>query len=201
MTKPEITVIPKLNKVTYDVYADFPALGNRTGDLAYATDQRILYYWNGAAWTAISSVENTIIRKTADQQSTTGNTMENDTELLIPVVANEICEFFMWLCFYSWSDPAFKYAFTVPAGGSLLIVTGELIGALTVASDPVVAVDGTTPIAEILVAACDREVFVWGKYVGAANAGNIQLQWAQNTTVGANTYVRANSYIKKLTIN
>ena len=52
--KPEIEVIPHLTRVTYDVYAGFPAAGNRLGDLAFATDQRLLYYWNGVAWTAIS---------------------------------------------------------------------------------------------------------------------------------------------------
>lgn len=49
-------VIQRLRRVTYDTYANFPT-DNRRGDLAYATDQLVLYRWSGSAWQSIA-IEN-----------------------------------------------------------------------------------------------------------------------------------------------
>lgn len=55
----EFTVIPKLFRTYYDVKADLDVLiGLRDGELAYATDENILYRQNGtgaANWIAVSS--------------------------------------------------------------------------------------------------------------------------------------------------
>lgn len=49
----ETTVINRRQQTYYSAYADFPASAE-IGDLAYATDNLILYRWNGAAWQEIS---------------------------------------------------------------------------------------------------------------------------------------------------
>lgn len=41
--------------VWYTTYAAFPATGLRVGyDFAFATDRLVFYYWNGAAWVALT---------------------------------------------------------------------------------------------------------------------------------------------------
>ena len=50
----EIQTIPRMRDVTYDAYANFPASGNSTGDLAYATDRLVFYRWSGAAWQSVT---------------------------------------------------------------------------------------------------------------------------------------------------
>ena len=59
MSKGDIDVIPRTRRVIYTTYAAFPTTGLDAGDLAYATDLRILYRWNGTAWENISPEWNT----------------------------------------------------------------------------------------------------------------------------------------------
>ena len=54
MGESEITTIPQLRRVFYSAYGNFPTVGIKTEDLAYATDRYILYRWNGAAWEVIA---------------------------------------------------------------------------------------------------------------------------------------------------
>lgn len=58
MSDTEVTTIPKLRRVFYNTYANLPVTGLASEDLGYATDQQILYRWNGAAWQAITTPSN-----------------------------------------------------------------------------------------------------------------------------------------------
>ena len=49
----EVTALASFRSVTYDLYANFPT-SPAVEDLAYATDRRALYRWNGAAWEHMS---------------------------------------------------------------------------------------------------------------------------------------------------
>lgn len=49
----ETRSIARTPSVYYGTYATFP-LAARTDDLAYASDLRCLYYWNGAAWVVLT---------------------------------------------------------------------------------------------------------------------------------------------------
>ena len=50
----DVKEIPVIRQVFYDVYASLPSVGIRTGDLAYATDRKVLYRWNGTVWDPIT---------------------------------------------------------------------------------------------------------------------------------------------------
>lgn len=50
----ELTAIPKIRHVIYTTYALFPASGLSVEDLAYATDLRCLFRWNGASWDSLT---------------------------------------------------------------------------------------------------------------------------------------------------
>lgn len=54
MTGTDVTTIPRLRRVFYDTYANFPT-DAAPEDLAYATDTLRLYRWNGAAWQPITN--------------------------------------------------------------------------------------------------------------------------------------------------
>lgn len=49
----ETLAIPLLRRVIYDTYANFPTAGIEKEDLAWATDRKCLYRWNGSAWQSI----------------------------------------------------------------------------------------------------------------------------------------------------
>lgn len=50
----EVESIPQTRRVIYTTYALFPTGGLKVGDLAYATDTRCLYRWNGTSWDVIT---------------------------------------------------------------------------------------------------------------------------------------------------
>lgn len=70
MAKGGITTIPRITVVTYDTKANFPA-NPKKYDLGYATDESILYYYDGTSWVAISSASAT------SGGSYTGNDTQN----------------------------------------------------------------------------------------------------------------------------
>ena len=50
----KVKVIPRIRRVIYATYANFPTTGLKTGDLAYATDRLVFYRWSGAAWQSLT---------------------------------------------------------------------------------------------------------------------------------------------------
>jgi hypothetical protein len=98
MSENEVIAIPHRMTITYDVKADFP-VNPPLYHLAFATDENVLYYWNGAAYVAISGnsfkamSDVQIIRKTADETVNNSAVLQNDDELLFPIGANEVLVF------------------------------------------------------------------------------------------------------------
>lgn len=62
----DITPIARLRAVYYTTKAAFPTTGLFSGDLAYATDEKLLYRWNGTAWQAITVMPNAAGTYTGD---------------------------------------------------------------------------------------------------------------------------------------
>ncbi len=54
MTGAKLTIIPKIRRVVYATYANFPTTNLAIGDLAYATDRLVFYRWSGSAWQAVT---------------------------------------------------------------------------------------------------------------------------------------------------
>lgn len=54
MGETELNTIPRIRQVYYDTYANLPTTGLKVGDLAYATDHQVLYYWDGTTWQPIT---------------------------------------------------------------------------------------------------------------------------------------------------
>ena len=138
-----------------------------------------------------------IVRKTADQTVTNSTTLVDDDELLLAVAALEVWELFFYIRQNSGTTPDIKFAITVPSAATIEIVHHTLIG---VSSITLLVNGSLIPVAEATAIpfsglAADVVDLLWALYVGGANAGNIQLQWAQNTQDVSDTKVLANSYI------
>lgn len=128
-----------------------------------------------------------IVCKPDDQIVNNSEVLVNDEDLVIAVGANEVWLLTIVLFLLDTPpDPEIDWAFAVPAGGAVRIID-------TIDYDAVQAiVDGT---AEIKIgtggALCSAMFFA--VYIGAATAGNLQLQWAQHTATAQNTIMKANS--------
>ena len=135
--------------------------------------------------TGLSSVE--FIRKAADETIDTSSTLQNDDDF----VGVELVLFID-----SGSTPDFKFAFTVPSGAvltwgigsSVMMNTSETaVGSATeTASGTAIALAGQ---------AARRLVTVSGLVVNSTTAGNLQFQWAQNTSDAGSTKIEARSYM------
>uniref|UniRef100_A0A6M3KEU6 Uncharacterized protein n=1 Tax=viral metagenome TaxID=1070528 RepID=A0A6M3KEU6_9ZZZZ len=140
-------------------------------------------------WVAYGAAP-TIVRKASDETVNNSSVLQDDNALVLAVGANEVWKFQILMQVLSNATADFKYAFTVPAGGSIII------GDLADYSAQNLTADATTPVS--IAIAAPQAYFVGGIviYTGAGTAGNVQLQWAQNTANASDTKVLANSYIE-----
>jgi hypothetical protein len=174
--------------------------------LAHGTATQYLKSGGNAAnpsWDTPAGGGPTIVRKTADETVNNSAVLQNDDHLFMPVAANEIWEIFLNLYISYGKAPDFKYTLVVPAGATCPFYDHQ-----DIAQDGVSVIEAIKPTAAATAkvilntsaAGGDaievRFVEVRGVYVGGGNAGNIQLQWAQNTATVQDTKVLANSYIK-----
>ncbi len=158
---------------------------NQDGDTKLARDTAI------STHAADYGLHTKVVRKTADETVNNSTTLQNDDHLLLAMAANEVWLFFFWLTYNSASPPDIKFAITVPSGGTLEVAPVDDIGQLT----------NTTPITPVVAAgsfalagaASDRVCLVWALYKGGSNAGNVQLQFAQNSAQALDTTLKANS--------
>jgi len=148
---------------------------------------------NDPQWASVSGLA-TIVRKTADETVNNSVTLQNDDHLFFPVGANEVWEFYACIKHYAGATPDIMFKWTVPTGGTLNGFYAGTIGVLATATTPITPLDLTTQV-PVNGAGAEKWFLYWGLYVGGANAGNVQFQWAQATATAEDTIVYANSYI------
>ena len=130
----------------------------------------------------------TIVRKTADEIVNNSIVLQNDDHLLMAVAANEIWDLDILIRITATAVADFKFTFVVPTAATLKGNTYYDVGRLQVALD--------LAATQSVLFGVDRADDFHGLkavYVGGANAGNIQLQWAQNTAEVSDTKVLADS--------
>lgn len=144
--------------------------------------------WNAAHSLDTGEIIPIIVRKTADETVNNSAVLQNDDHLLFAVAANEVWFIHILLLITTTAVADFKYTFTLPTEGSMGIISGfdhdSSSGRLEATSTYVVGF------------ASDRvnaNAYFALYYVGGANAGNIQLKWAQNAAEATNTILLANS--------
>lgn len=144
-----------------------------------------------AAFTAVTPL---FVRKTANETINNSAVLQNDDALVLAVEANSTYLVDLRLIINSNTTADFKMTFTVPAGasGSVHYFEGSTPSTAAAVLQGPGSITGTAAFSGI---AADQIVLVQGVLVVAGTAGNLQLQWAQNTANPSNTIVGSNSYL------
>lgn len=138
------------------------------------------------------------VRKSADESVTSSTTLQNDDELKIPIQANEKVVVRFVLLVDVQGAVGIKVAVTVPSGatmdaGVVAVGTGN-VPVVGVGSTSGSAIIATTPGYALTVIYVDVTVS------NGATAGDVQLQWAQNTSSGTASKVLRGSSAEAKTI-
>ena len=136
---------------------------------------------------AVNPVE--FVHKSADQTINNSTVLVDATDLAFDVGANEKWFFSLTLLFNFHPTPDGDLAWTVPALST---------GAWYVRSAGVSTAQATSLTTEIKVNGTGTEALqiLEGFYVGGANAGTVQLQFAQTLSNAADTTMRKGSTIR-----
>ncbi len=126
------------------------------------------------------------VYKSADETVNNSTTYQNDDALLFAVGANEVWAFTLAIFFTSGTVPDIKFFIAAPAS-----TTGQW--APSNSSTAITNFEGGY-IASGNGVVNDR-FFISGVAITAGTAGNVQLQWAQNTATVSDTKVLKGSYI------
>jgi hypothetical protein len=126
-------------------------------------------------------ISETTITKTADQTVTNNATFQNDSTLLLALAANSSYNIDAVINFSSTSAAAdFKYTFTVPAGSTVAISTTADTSATVSTVCNITASGQTCTLAST--AGYRGNIRLSGYIRTAGTAGNLQFQFAQNTS-------------------
>ena len=133
-------------------------------------------------------------RKTADESVSSSTTLQNDDTLKIALAASDAVEFSAVMFVSSTSaTPDFKMTFTVPSGASVRWHAEWFDGAFQASS--IVTSSGTT--ATFLITENRLGIVkLTGIVVNGSNAGDLQLQWAQNQSNSSAVKVEQRSFIR-----
>lgn len=143
------------------------------------------------SFTKLSQLQDVkVVRKSANEIVNNSAVLQDDNELLFPVLANEIWTGYILLLTSGNNTADLKVNLTGPAG-STIRWTGiyvDVAGATRKTSD----LDG-----DIQAYGQDNylNVLINFTIINGAVAGNLTLQWAQNTADLSDTTVLANSHI------
>ena len=134
------------------------------------------------------------LRKTADESVTSNATPQNDDHLFFTIGASEV-----WAveCVLFWTDnnisaSALRVGWSVPAActGTYTFSYKGNVATAMVPSDPTGL--GTNQIADRAQTA-DQTALIWATIVNSTTPGTVNLQWAQSSSSGTATTVKANS--------
>ena len=133
-------------------------------------------------------------RKTADESVSSSTTLQNDDTLKIALAASDAVEFSAVMFVSSTSSsPDFKMTFTVPSGASVRWFA-EWFDGVAYQSSGIVTSSGTT-VAFAITGNTLGMVKLTGIVVNGSNAGDLQLQWAQNSSNSTAVKVEQRSFI------
>lgn len=139
--------------------------------------------------------------KAVDQILTNSATLQSDSALYLPLAANSTYTFISQVVATS-TEPLgsgdIKIAFTWPAGATAQWCGTGLgaSGGAGITANPVIAVSGSARGFGINGSTL-TEVWIKGLIIVGSTPGNLQLQWAMNTAVAANsTTVKALSWLQ-----
>ncbi len=141
-----------------------------------------------------SIVQDQVIFKVADETVNGSATLQNDDELLVPVTANQKWIFTLFLLFDSGTTPDIKVKWSAPSGATMQWGVGD--------GSPQAVQSVTSEVAPAGAGAGTAQMLVFsGEITIGSNGGNVQLQWAQNTSDASDTKVLAGSWIHAVKVS
>jgi hypothetical protein len=134
------------------------------------------------------------VTKPADEPVTSSTVMQNDNDLVLAVAANAAYTFSCYLNYEGGTINAsdIKWQWVLPAGAHMTYWSasespgGTLVAQLT-------NIESTVGAAATNGAGNLRAVYMYGGVQTSSTAGNLQLQWAQNSSSATATIVHAKS--------
>ena len=145
------------------------------------------------AVTGISGIE--LVRKTADESVSSSTTLQNDDELYAALAANEVVVFRLTLAFNASASGDIKMGFTIPSGASMwwnnsnsiyVAASGSIFDNNNLDETGTRSINGE---------GADRTVTLVGYVANSSTPGNLQLQWAQDSSDPSLTKVLIGSHL------
>lgn len=138
------------------------------------------------------------VYKTGDTSRTSTTTLTADPHLSIAVAANAVYTLVIRLAINAGATPDFKWDLTAPGGATISDYSYLAWGAVSLHDY------GTLPLlSSVGVAVGDgnvRPLTLWGTLVTVGTAANLDLRWAQNTSSGTATILKAGSSLSLVRI-
>lgn len=181
-----------------------PAKVQAAGDMVYATAANTLGRFPGPTGAAgLASLGaapfwSPYPYKAADQTVNNSAALGNDSHLALPLAANEIWGIRIKLFItQSGGSPGIKVALTVPSGASGLVRVWFSGGAdaASMTSADLMSATITSVLAFNPGAVAVLFVELDAVVVNGANAGTLQLQWAQSSAAAVNLTVKKGSFM------
>ena len=140
------------------------------------------------------------VAKSTTESVTNSTTYQDDNELFLPAVANATYRFDLLLLHSSSNAGRFKMQLTAPAGSTVAWGVIGVASSVT-SSNPVTDVSmPSRTLTDILGLGggnlTGTTALVHGVLTTSSTAGNLMLQWAQNTSDAGATQVRAGSSLR-----
>ena len=148
--------------------------------------------------TATGAGGRTLVSKTTDESITSDNTLNNDSQLLFPMLANTKYQFKLEVFFDTGTTPDFKWRHTGPASPTLvrIVERGSVPGSGTLSFNIATAYSTADNTLTSSSSGTGGYVSLEGIIHNGANAGDFHFQWSQNSSSATATTVRAGSYIE-----
>lgn len=138
----------------------------------------------------------TIIRKTSDETKTNDDVVADDSELVVPVLANKTYSVKALIHFKpSTSFPPIECGFNGPASSTFFMTSyGSDSGGVSIVTRAFTNLIPT--IIPTATSAIEHGILFEGNVVTGVSAGNFAFQWAQDTSSALSITVKANSWIE-----
>jgi hypothetical protein len=129
--------------------------------------------------------------KASTETVASSTTLQNDDDIVIAVAANSVYHFELDMTWFADASPDIKYGWSVPSGATMQWSNGSAVGGATTLTEASVKTEnGGTKLTRIR-----------GEITTVGTAGNLQFQWAQNSSHATGTQVKAGTNIVALKLN
>jgi hypothetical protein len=146
--------------------------------------------------TTPSTSSDKVVVKSADENLASSTTLQDDNHLVHAVGTNETwATRFILKVGQTLTATGIKVAVTVPAGSSILVLASFIDSSGASRSGTANSSGGAIDFTTGVIAGNDGVVTIDVSTVTAGTSGNVQLQWAQSTSVGTQLTVYAGSQL------